>query len=77
MDGTLRQRRYGDIEQRKSIATLASATRRAEEEAEKRARDSFEQWKKVELATMRVKEQEVAREKVSQLPYCRLKKVVL
>lgn len=64
MDGTLRQRRYDDIEQRKSALSFTNMTRKAEEEAEKRATGTFEQWKKVELASMRVQEQEKAREKV-------------
>nr|XP_039252143.1 oral-facial-digital syndrome 1 protein homolog [Styela clava] len=64
MDYTLRERRQGDIDYCQSVATLASATRRAEEVADKRARESFEQWKKVELVAMRVSESEKAREQI-------------
>lgn len=65
MDATVRERRQGDIEYRKSISTLAGATRRAEEAAERRAKESLEQWKKIELTKVKINEAEKTRAIVS------------
>ncbi|XP_078489663.1 uncharacterized protein LOC100181143 [Ciona intestinalis] len=48
-----------------TVSVLSSAVRRAEEEAERRAKLSYEQWKSVELTKMRLEEANKMKEKIN------------
>jgi len=50
-----------------TVSTLASAIRRAEEDAERRWKITFEQWKMNELSKMRVDESRKAKQSVRRL----------
>lgn len=50
-----------------AVSSYTAAVRRAEEDAERRAKAAFEQWKSVDLVQMKMEEAKTARDLVNKL----------